>query len=118
MPWYRTRGGRLIFGEGGLAAVYEDRGWERVDDAAATAESTSGEAQARADVESEVAAGVDERVLAEEQQREQEKRGVRGWLSRDTDGVGELSITTPDPSLTPAQQADVDTAVHDEGHGG
>lgn len=60
MPWYRTSGGRLIHGEGGLATVYKRNGWEQVPDEVALAEVTSGEAQVRADVEAEQGRIVDD----------------------------------------------------------
>lgn len=141
MPWYRTHGGRLIHGSGGLAAVYVDRGWAEVDDETALAETGSGEAQTRADVESDLAGEVDAATLAAEKTHPgtgEKSEGIeaaedgteatveisgpeRGGLLdrfRDLYRVGDLEVDTSDQTLTPEQQAEVDAAVRDEGYGG
>lgn len=38
MPWFRRPTGELVHAVGGLEVVYEDRGWEIVEDEAAVAE--------------------------------------------------------------------------------
>lgn len=111
MAWYRTRSGRLLYGKGGLAKVYEQRGYTLVDDEIAQAEVESGEAQTRADVEGELAAEVDARHDAEKADGDQEQ-------VEDLD-PGVLLVDHPyRHELTDLEQADVDAAIAEESTGG
>lgn len=119
MAWFRTAGGRLIHGEGGLAAVYAARGWETVEDEQALAEVTSGEAQIRADVEADEAAKVDDATRAAEEDRPKPRRRKKTTVtSIDEHGTGMLSTTVGDDGMTTDQEAMVDQAVREEGHSG
>jgi len=121
MGWYRTRAGRLLYGKGGLAKVYEDRGYTPVDDEVAEAEVASGEAQVRADVEGELAAEVDARVDAGSQEPGREPVVVASTAHTVPTADGTALLTTDHETrheLTPEEQAAVDAAIEQESPGG
>lgn len=114
MSWFRTHGGRLIHGVGGLAAAYAERGWTPVTDEEALAEVGSGEAQARADVEGELAVKVDEIVRRADEAKAMRQKGQTP-LPKPAPPVGELTVAkgTP-PPLTAEDQAAVQKAIDEE----
>jgi hypothetical protein len=107
VAWFRTAGGRLIHGEGGLAAVYTARGWRPVPEDEAMAEVSSGAAQARADVEGEAAAAVDEAFRTGQQHP-----------VPTPDGTGLLTTSPGGRDLTDEEQQLVDQTIDDESYGG
>lgn len=111
MGWYRTHSGRLIYGQGGLADVYERRGWKPVDDDTAQAEVESGEAQTRADVEGELAAEVDARA------DKQGEKGEKPSTARPVpilDDTALLVVDHDQREMTEDQKALVERAIDEE----
>jgi hypothetical protein len=104
MPWYRTGGGRLIHGEGGLAAVYAARGWEEVPED----EVDVVELQVRADVEGEAGAAVDEAF----------RKANESHPVPTPDGSGLLTTSPGERQLTDEEQQLVDQVIDEESPSG
>lgn len=115
MGWFRTAGGRLIHGDGGLADVYARRGWGEVSEEDALAEIASGEAQARADVEADLAKKVDEA-----QRRTDEAKTQKGPAAavqapaEPQEPTGGLTVHTDTPPLTVEDEAAVQKVLDEE----
>lgn len=106
MPWFRTTSGRLIHGEGGLAAVYADYGWQEVE-----GDVDLEALQVQADVEAEEADRVDEAHRRREQAAQAKQQPS---LPSPQGPPGELVVSYDTPPLTDEDRAAIEKAKAEE----